>query len=805
MRPSWKKMFKDMWNHKIRTLSIILAVSITISVYSGMMLSYDAIWAARSLNYEELNFHDGRANFDFLPLSMLENLSTNIDNLSSINKDLGNLKQIMFLLDVPSIVKWEDEEYTAQVMGINATSEPVIDKFEYRTNDSSYFSGEGKREILLEYHFATSNDVQVGDQIEIYTGYNYTKFTVVGIVFHPAYIYSTNPYTKFSDPYTFAAIWMPLDTLQELLYISGMINEIVFTVKNTDKLNETTRALKNYIEDKAPGITVSTHVYTEEPDYIMFNEDTKGFKVFASGFAVIIILVGGFLIYDSISRLINSQRFMIGIMRSLGAKRRSLFMHYFMHVIILLVVGIILGIPLGFGMMLEFENIYIETLGISFRGMVFHYGPFVESALMISIVAILVSSYVIYKLLKITPREALYSSYVIEEFSKAPLIERTVNLLPVKKKNTWKIPIRKLFRHKKRTLITMFTLAMTMMIFISSFGFVDSMFSYMDNMYNNYDKFDLQVHFIQPYNYSYLEEQMSRVNSLEKFEGFLMKEVDVYDASGDIKKSSAVLGLNSNMSLKKIYMVQGKTLDKLAKDEIIIALPLANDLGVGINDTIKFQKKTWKIGGIYSALIENYVIMSLDDVWDLFDLKGNYSGIYVKAKSGIDPNQLKKDILKETDLQVSLFIKKDFIMDLFERMMEALIGMSLLLGLIGFLVISVFTFSISVLDVMDREREFVNYRILGGRRWNIFLMIFVEMMFVTLGSFILAIPLGYFFTDYLLSSYQTEGFYMPTYVSPNTYFLSFIVALISVIIGVLMATRHVQKINLAESTRNMVI
>ena len=91
MKIMTKKIFREIWINKFRSLSIVIIVAVSLALLSGMRAGYPMILSTYKLNTETYNIADGR--FTFVQPIDQQNVTT-LDSSTSLKSQLG-LKEVM--------------------------------------------------------------------------------------------------------------------------------------------------------------------------------------------------------------------------------------------------------------------------------------------------------------------------------------------------------------------------------------------------------------------------------------------------------------------------------------------------------------------------------------------------------------------------------------------------------------------------------------------------------------------------------------------------------------------------------------
>jgi hypothetical protein len=131
--------------------------------------------------------------------------------------------------------------------------------------------------------------------------------------------------------------------------------------------------------------------------------------------------------------------------------------------------------------------------------------------------------------------------------------------------------------------------------------------------------------------------------------------------------------------------------------------------------------------------------------------------------------------------------------------MEAVIGFAYFVIVLGILVLILFSLNVIVLDIMDREREFVNIKINGGSNFVIAKIISIQVVIISLLVVVIDIFISPSFTKFIIDQTMRNMAYIEFFMTPISYGLSLISFVIGISIGLASAIYNVTSANIVET------
>jgi len=782
------KMRRDIWYNKGRSFSIILIVLMAAAIYGGLFLAWINISNTYDNISDDLHSHSVRFQLDGVNQSQID--LSSIDGIQQ-----WDYRLMMFSgINIPT----SNDSFTSVLYGIQTNQAIQVDNVKVLQGHD--LQSESNRSMLFLTKFMESNNLKIGDNVTVLnslTGpYN---FSIRAKVFSAEYSYNVNPLNGLPDLRGFPVGWVPLESLQNLFGMKDTVNEVVVRIDKSIVSNKANYDAKiNEIKTELLKLTpqVSFIKYEEEANTKMKNGDVGSLGDIARVFGMVVLLIALFGVYDSVSKLIANQRNYIGTMRALGGSKTKVTLHYTSIAAVLGAIGVILSVPVGWWMSNSLSDAYAGILGLPAiqKGLII--SAFYESSIVNFSLVVVIGFFAALSASNIEPREAMSSMYITASYKKRSLIEKALEWLPTFKKPSSKIPLRGLFQNKRRTLLTIFTYSISLVLMISSLAMVSTFTVGLDNNFNHYEKYDLQVIFNSEKSPSAVQSTIAGLKGVSDYEQFILNSVEV--KYGGKTASTTLYAYEANSNLRKL-----KLESSTSSDGIMLGSIVASDLDIAIGDSVDVFNTTYKVGNLVDDLLGGGVFLSIPEAQKLLNLGDKISGYLIKMDGSMSEKNLKKEIL-ESGLPVGLILSSQEVKDGINSMMEAFLAMIGIVVLIGFVIVAMFSFNTVVLDVMSREMEFVNLRALGSKKRTLMKIILSQTLFIVIFGSILAIPLGYYVSDVVNQRLMKGLIILDTVVEIPTYLIAIGAAFIASMVGVIAAYRYVIRIDLVNATRKRV-
>ncbi len=183
--------------------------------------------------------------------------------------------------------------------------------------------------VLLSEKTAQRLHLQINDQLKVVTDQGLQPLKIVGLL--------TNN-DAVSEQVMDKLIITDIATAQELLGLFGRLSSIEVLIEK--QAPETLAA----IQKSLPGSALLVSIESQADS---MREMTRAFSINLKALGLLSLLVGMFLIYNTMTFLVMQRRRLIGSLRLLGVTRQQIFKLIIGEALLLAIIGTLLGIALG--------------------------------------------------------------------------------------------------------------------------------------------------------------------------------------------------------------------------------------------------------------------------------------------------------------------------------------------------------------------------------------------------------------------------------------------------------------------------
>jgi len=753
----FKKMLRDIAKHKTQFLSIFLMAFLGVFVFAGV--GGESVGLEVSVNdyYDATNLADGwiySANLDDDFVDKVNNLSPTKDSERQLVLDsIGNFSN--------------DPEITLHFLENN-----TISKFYLLEGEDVNISDEDG--VWLDKKFADAKDLRVGDNISFtFNGVSIEK-EIKGLGYSPEYVYHASDSSIIPDFNKMGFAY--------LSYEAFPLSDVPYNVLLVD-FNGNASEYNDLLSDKVDGDYNSFVEQAENPSVSQFSEEIDQHKMMGDIFPVVFILIALLILLTTMTRIIAHQRTQIGILKAVGYTNKSIIFHYVSYGFWLVLAGAILGLILG---PLTLPNLFYPSMSATY--IMPEWKPawsmnFIYVAIIMVVMSLLVSYFAVRSISSENPADTIRP--------KAPKISSTgfVEKFGFWNKLSFNVRwnYRDAKRNKFRALMTIVGVMGCAALLVSAFGMYDGMYDLKEWEYSQINHYDSKLIVNDNATISSIDNIAEEVNGDKLMEGAIEIE------SATAKKSGSLLVLNDTNLVTPTDYDRNEV--KIANDEVSISQKMADMLGVGVGDTVKWHimgSDKWvntTIDKIHADPISQGFIMSSDK---LVDLDLNYTPTSIVTSEHVDKNYSDiKAVNSMNDMTSS-----------WDEMTESMMLLVYILIFFACLLAVVVLYNLGLLSFTEIEREIATLKVLGFKTSALRRLLLTQNLWFTAIGFVLGLPLGYYILDIMWQS-SGDSFYILPSISLSNFLLTAVITFALSIIVNLMFSRKIKKLDMVESLKGV--
>ena len=694
--------------------------------------------------------------------------ASNIDG-DFVNKvnDLPSTKDSERKLIVNSIADFDnDPDITLHFLEDNDISKFYLVKGE----EFNLSDGDG---VWLDIRFAEAKNLTVGDNISFtFEGMTVEK-EIKGLGYSPEHLYQTSDSSMIPDYDKMGFAY--------LSYEAFPVSDVPYNVLLV-KYDGNSSNYEKQLDDDLTRDYSSFLPRAQHPSFAEFQDETEQHQMMTDVIPVIFIIISMLTLLTTMTRIINNQRMQIGVLKALGFKNRTIMFHYISYGFWMVLAGSILGLILGpltlppimFEEMADLYSIPYWLTGFNIS--------FIVVTLLMVVLAALISYFACRNIVNESPSSAIRPK--IPKVSTSGFLEK----LGIWKKFSFNVRwnYRDAKRNKFRALMSIVGVMACTLIIVASFGCMDGFDEMKEWEYTDINHYSSKL---------VLEDNItaSQIDYIaDDVGGEKLMESSIEIKSGDIKKSGVITVLDDN----KLYTPtdDNKNPISISSNEVSISTKMAQLLGVGVGDTIKWHimgSDKWistKVDKIHSDPTSQGIIVSKEK---LDDLGLNYTATSVISSHGVDKNYS----------GVKTIFSMDSLTDSWDDMMESSMTIIYLLAAFASLLSVIVLYNLGLLSFTEIKREFATLKVLGFKSSQLRKLLLTQNLWFTTIGFVIGVPLGREVLQYLWGT-MGDSFYLKANISLKTLIITFLITYVVSILVNLMFSGKIKKLNMVESLKD---
>jgi len=783
------KNWRDVVSRKAQFGALIVLVALGITSYIALSGSQRNLQAS----YDETKQRLAMASFTVTVIRAPKTALTRILALPGVETAEGRL-----IFDV-GVGVGEDDQVSARVIGIPSDRRLRVNKL---IVDEGHYLQPGVGETaLLERHFAEARGVAVGDTLELIIEGERRPVRIVGIVTSPEYLLAQRSKSDIGLPGEFAVMFLPQEEVERLFGRPPSFTEFEILVKPGSSRARVVSEAERILD---PFHVLETTLQEDQPSNFSIQEEIRQNEQLGSFMPTLILTIAALSLSIALSRLVQSQRGEIGLAKALGYSNRQVLLHYLLFAMFVALAGSGLGLILGQILGRATAQLYSSFYALPFlRTPV--YPDLVLSAISLSAFACLVAGVApAYRSAKIPPAIAMRSDPSIGLVKgSVPIVERVISRF-VRLPFSLRIPLRNVFRARRRSFYTIVGMSFAVLLTLSTFSFFDIIDYLFDYQFGRVENYDVTAGFSQ----SFGRGQVNFVESLPGVESVQPALVvpATLRANG-VEHETGLIGMEPSATFHAFDIADGPPPRVALEAGGAVMTPLiARKLGIGVGDGFTAEtpfvedvERPITLLALSEELVGSPIFISHRQARQMLRAPGDvYNSLY------LDVDESMADRVREQlyDLPgAEIVVVKQSLVSGLEELIGATRGTFIVLFAFAFTMGFVVVYNTFTANVLERQREIATMRTIGEDRTHLVSIITLENLLLAIVGIPLGIWLGVLAVQAMFASFQTEAFAFTPVIFPRSYLYSTGSMLIVLLFSEIFPIRRIFKLDLAEATK----
>jgi len=778
------KLRRDLWRMKGQAIAIGLVISMGVMLQvmmSGLVLSLDE---TRAAYYDRFRLAEVFAPVARAPEHVADRLKA-IPGVAQVETRIVSSAQI----DVAG----RDLPVAARAISLPDIGEPKFNNV--KLTSGRMFDHAHPEEIVLLDSFAKAQGLVAGDMLSTTINGMRRSFLIVGTAQSPEYIYISAPGEMVPDDARFGVIWMARSALAAATEMDGAFNEALFSL--------TRGATEAEVIDRIDAILSPYGGTASFPRSDLFSDnfvsqELTGLRASSTGVPPVFLSVAAFLLYIVISRLVQSEREEIGLMKAFGYSSLEVGAHYMRLVLAIAAGGAAAGCLFGIGAGRAMVNVYLEFYKFPFLVFSLDPGSFVIGVGASILAASAGGVLVLRRVFAMSPSNAMRPP-APADYSRAG---RAFAGLAKRLDQPSRMVLRRITRQPGRMVGAIIGIAAGMGLSLAMITLAAGFDRTLDLAFTVLDRSDATVSFNRPLG-------DDAILALRRIEGITVAEpiriVPVVMRNGRQSHKGAITGLTPNPELGRAI---GPDYLPIALPErgIVITPALAGILGVGLGDTLSVEVREGTqpvldlpVTAIAQSLLGAPAYMDMAALNRALGTGPRVSGAYLRIDADLrnEVNQRLKDMPTVAGVSV-----KSDAMIAFETIMNSGAGSTrYVMGLIAFVITFGIVYNAARVAQAERARDLASLRVIGFHTGETAFVLLGELAVVVIVALPLGSVLGQALSSAVAKGFSTELYQIPSLFLPSSHGYAALIVLAAALASGWIVKRDIDRADLVSALK----
>lgn len=734
----WHKIWFDLWHNKTRTLLAVLSIAAGVFAVGAIFGMSEMLIANMDSSHRAV-------------------LATHINGALTeyVDRDI-----IMSIRDIPGVEDVEPYNSANVLYKLRPEDEwrqgviQMRDNYEQQKYELLQLRGgywpRYKDEIAVERMGAQSLNIGIGDSVIFKVDEKERAFPITGFIRHPFV-----PPPQFMD---LAFFFMSGEGMQRFGVPEGKFGQ--FYVRVTPYSEQYAREVATAIKDKLAkqDVNVAGFQY-EDPDKHWGRTFLDAMAMVQQLLALICVVIGAILVFNTISNLITQQTNQIGVLKAIGGRMPTIVGMYLVSALVYGALAFIVALPLGAIVAHGITKVFLNLFNIDYDTFHISRNAVILQAICALLAPLLAGLPPILQGAALTVRQAI-ASYGLGGGYHSGRVDRLVESIGARfLPSHYATALGNMFRHKGRLILTQLVLIAAG----ASFLMVMSLNSSLDLTLDNYFG---RLHYDSTIYFETMERGEQVISLAESVPGVEAAELSYSQQANLLLEGQQVkdAGLSTNMrgiladsNIYEPLIVAGRWLKDQDGRALVIPRQTSEDYNINVGDMVTidlgiYGAEDWQVVGLYEPVfVGGFSSANLYAPMEtLFKINKKYnqaSQILVRMnvhdqESVAALTKELKEFFQQHSVKVAASTTQPEARATNEWQFSLVTNMLLALSIIIALVGAIALMGAISIGVIERTKEIGVLRAIGARTHTILGIFVMEGVLQGLISWLIAVPLS---------------------------------------------------------------
>lgn len=774
MRAIDRKLLRDLWRLKGQVGSIAAVIGCGVMTVVAMRSTYASLYATRAAYYDSARFGDVFASLRRAPDPVGVRLAA-IPGVSAVQTRIAE----PVTLDVRGL----DAPASGRLVSVPVPGGPAVSTLHLRRG--RLLDPTAGDEVILSDRFAEANALLPGDSISAVINGHWRRLHIVGIALSPEYIFEASSVLDlFGDPRRFGVLWMRDKVVASAFDMNGAFNDVAMTLAPGASEREVIARVDAILRTYGG---VGAFGRDEQLSARMLSDELLQLSVFGSALPVIFLVVAAFLLHIVLTRLISTERDVIGVLKAFGYATATVAWHYVRFALAAVGIGALAGVGAGVWLGKGYTALYAEFYRFPLLRLHIEWGTAAGAILVSGGAALLGAFSAARRAALLAPAEAMrpdsplqFRPMLLERLRLAHLVPPSIRMI-----------LRNLERRPGRTFASTIGIALAAAMFILGWFSFDSIMYLMEQQFSRAEREDVAVTLVSTRGAS-AAFALGRLPGVTRVEAFRATPVRLIH--GSVQRRVGLQGLAPDAQLRRALDANG-ALHAMPPDGLVLSAILAEILRLTPGDTVTVElseygdvRRDVVLAGVVEDLLGTAAYMAPAALDRLLREAPAMNGAYLSVGAGnVDSVTARLKRIPAVAAATTRLATINSFRDLVAR---SLVYSIVLIVSFATVIAMGVVYNGARISYSERARELASLRVLGFTAREATVLLLGEQAIVTA----IGIPIGLWLGDLaswrFADAFRSELYRLPVVILPRTFlFAALVVAVSAVFAGLLMRRR----------------
>ena len=778
MRALDRKLLRDLWHARGQAAAIAAVIACGVAI---VIMTFGAMTSLRDTRdgyYERYRFADVFSQLRRAPLPMAARIGA-IPGVAEWETRITRYAA----LDIPAL----PQPAAAMLVSLPDGGEPRLDRIALRQGRLPL---RGRDELVMSENMALALGYVPGDKLAVLLNGRKRTFTIAGVALSPEFIYVLAPGQLMQDDRTFGILWINRSIMEAAYDMKGAFNDVGLRLAPDASEPEVIRRL-DLLLARYGG--TAAYGRADQLSNAYLDQELGQLRTMSIVIPPIFLAVAALLLHMVLSRLIDTERESIGLLKSFGYTHREVGVHYLKFSLTIAALGVIVGCAAGLSLGHWMTSIYQQHFRFPFLR--YETNPAVLSAAVaLSFAAAILGTWsAVSRAVRLAPAAAMqppaptsYRRTLVDRLQLGRHLSTQTEMI-----------LRHIQRWPLRALFTVFGTAMAVMLLVTLFFFFNSIDELVDSFYFRENRQDLVIGLVDA------RPETARFE-IARLPGILAAEpvlqVPARLSHGHLGQRIAISGLSRDTAFRMFQDSAGRSFT-LPGQGIVLSEKLAELLGLRSGASVQVEilqgtrrRAELPVAAVTSEHVGLAAYMDRRALAELTGEPGTLTAIQALVDSAVSAELMRR--LKAMPAVASISTREQAITALRETMarsMTIVIDFYIALGaVIAFGVV----YNAARISLSERGRELASLRVLGFTRAEVNYVLLGELALLVLVALPIGCGLGRGLAWTTARAMETKLFRIPFVMQPSTYGIAMGIVLASAAASAAMVAWRIHRLDL---------